>query len=122
MECCTCIVLAPITCKSFKRDSSRPVASTRTPRPKRWRMTSKEMLEVAPRMRHDFGEGESALPLVVPMQRAPENDNMPLAEALERDLRSMFMTDMQLQSSALQQSAQACQLENAASPIRMQER
>jgi hypothetical protein len=92
-DSCTCMVLAPMLCNSFRRDSSRPVASTRTPRPKRWRMTSKEMLDVAPRMRHDFGEGESALALVVPMQRAPENGNMALEAALQRDLRSMFMTD-----------------------------
>jgi hypothetical protein len=42
---------------------------------------------VAPRMRHDFGEGESALPPLVPMQRAPENGAIALNEEAARDLR-----------------------------------
>ena len=83
----TCIVAAPMSCSSLRRDSSRPVARTRTPRPKRRRTTSKEMLEVAPRMRHDFGEGESAFPPLVPMQRAPENGAIALKEEAARDLR-----------------------------------
>ena len=76
-----------MSCSSFRRDSSRPVARTRTPRPKRRRTTSKEMLEVAPRMRHDFGEGESAYPPLEPMQRAPENGAIALKEEATRDLR-----------------------------------
>jgi len=63
---------------SFRRDSSRPVASTRTPRAKRSRITSNDILEVAPRMRQDFvGVCASILPLLVLKQRATLTNGTP---------------------------------------------
>ena len=63
---------------SFRRDSSRPVASTRTPRAKRSRITSNDILEVAPRMRQDFvGVCAPILPLLVLKQRATLTNGTP---------------------------------------------